>query len=366
MPAPPMRVAVLWPKPRAARWRLGSTDPDQYPDLSDALLYLRHEGVDVVIEESLRGILNPLSGMHEFYSGLDPLRAVRVIMRRLRYDAAICVGDATAYFPIRLRQTLGFKLPIVLIDPALSHNYPRRKRLQDVVIPRADHIVVLGRAQQAYIRHEYGNVPVSVLPNRVDTDFYCPAPSDYRTGEEAYVFSIGNDLSRDYATLVRAAEICAQHPAFRARFLVHTALPVAGVPANLHVDRRQISYTDLRERYRRAAAVVIPLTDAIHPGGITSILEAMATGSSLIVSRSEGVDEYLDDGKTALVVPPGDAAAMGDAILRLTSDPALAARLGSAARAFVVEHCANQVYARRLAAILRRLCAGAGTATRTK
>lgn len=348
-----LRIAVLWPKPRAARWQLGQTMPEEYPDFSDGLLYLRHEGVDVAIEESLGGLLNPLSRMHEFYSGLDPLRAVRVAWRRRQYDAAICVGDATAYFLLRVREALGARLPIVLIDPALSDTYPRRKRLQDFVIPRVEHVVVFGQAQLAYLRREYGELPVSVLHHRADTDFYCPGEPPRPTGEGPYVFSIGNDQSRDFATLAAAAQICARKPAFSHRFVVQTTRDVpAGVP-RLEVYRERISYTRLRDRYRGAAVVVIPVHDVVHPGGINSVLEAMAAGCPLVVSRSSGLDDYLRDGETALVVPPGDAPALAAAVQRLIDEPKLAVRLGAAARPFVVGHCQNRVYAHALAKILR-------------
>lgn len=348
-----MRVAVLWPKPRAARWRLGATTPDEYPDLSDGLLCLQAEGIDVVVEESLGGLLNPLSRMHEFYSGLDPLRAARVAWRRARYDAALCVGDATAYFLLRARRALGSRLPIVLIDPALSDTYPRRKRLQDVVIPRVEHVVVFGQAQLTYLRREYGELPVSVLHHRADVDFYCPGERPRAAGEGPYVFSIGNDQSRDFATLAAAAQICGRNPAFTHRFVVQTTKDVPdGVPG-LEVDRAHIPYTQLRDRYRGAAVVVIPVHDVVHPGGINSVLEAMAVGRPLVVSRSRGLEDYLSDGETALVVPPGDAAALASATERLIADPALAARLGTGARQFVVERCQNLVYARALASILR-------------
>src|SRR5437660_1153826 len=123
---PPIRLAVLWPRPRAARWKLGRTAPDEYPDLSDALLFLEDEGFRVDIEESLGRPWNPLARRHEFLSGLDPLRAARTLFRAGRYDALVCIGDATSFFPFWLRTLRRPRLPIVLIDPALSNDYLRR------------------------------------------------------------------------------------------------------------------------------------------------------------------------------------------------------------------------------------------------
>ena len=43
-----------------------------------------------------------------------------------------------------------------------------------------------------------------------------------------------------------------------------------------------------------------------------------------------GVPELEDDGATGVLVPPGDAAALAGALIRLLSDPAEADRLGRA------------------------------------
>ena len=47
---------------------------------------------------------------------------------------------------------------------------------------------------------------------------------------------------------------------------------------------------------------------------------------------SQAVEELIKDGETGLVVPIEDVAAVSTAVLRLLGAPALAARLGAAAR----------------------------------
>jgi glycosyltransferase involved in cell wall biosynthesis len=327
-------------------------NPDRYPDFSDGLVYLNTEGIDIVVEESLAAPLNPLANMHEFYSGLDPLRAMRLIARVRRYDAAICVGDATAFVLTWLRDTLRIHLPIVIIDPALSYSYPRRKRVQDYVLPRASCVVVFSESQIEYLRKEYGSaVRTALLPHRADVGFYHPAPLTEGDGRP-YVFSVGNDISRDFDTLARAAKICATTPGFQHRFVVQTKNAVADGGA-LDIRRDTVSYADLRTLYQQAGVVVLPLHDMIHPGGINTLLEAMATSRPIVVSDSRGVRDYVRDGVTMLTAPPGDANALAATIVNLTQSPAEAQRLGDNARRFVVEHCDNRVYARELAEIVR-------------
>jgi glycosyltransferase involved in cell wall biosynthesis len=85
------------------------------------------------------------------------------------------------------------------------------------------------------------------------------------------------------------------------------------------------------------------------------LYEYMAAGLALVGSRVGQVSEVVRDGETGLLVPPGDAVALADAIARLRGDPALRARLGAAARADVI---ANHTWAR----VVERVLAIAGVA----
>jgi glycosyltransferase involved in cell wall biosynthesis len=67
-------------------------------------------------------------------------------------------------------------------------------------------------------------------------------------------------------------------------------------------------------------------------GAPLSILEAMAAGLPVVASAVGGVPELVDDGTTGLLVPPGDPAALADALRRVLTDPALRARMGAAGR----------------------------------
>jgi glycosyltransferase involved in cell wall biosynthesis len=351
-----LQIAVVWPKPRVTRVSQSQQNPDRYPDFSDGLAFLNTEGIDIVVEESLARPLNPLAHMHEFYSGLDPLRAMRLIARARRYDAAICVGDATAFVLTWLRDTLRIRLPIVIIDPALSYSYPRRRRVQDYVLPRASCVVVFSESQIEYLRKEYGSaVRTALLRHRADVDFYRPAAM--KPDGHPYVFSVGNDVSRDFDTLARAAKICANTAGFHHRFVVQTKNAVADDGGALDIRRDTVPYTDLRTLYQQAGVVVLPLHDMIHPGGINTLLEAMAIGRPIVVSDSRGVRDYVSDGVTMATAPPGDADALAAAIVNLTASPSEAQRLGDNARRFVVEHCDNRVYARQLAEIIREAIA---------
>ncbi len=82
----------------------------------------------------------------------------------------------------------------------------------------------------------------------------------------------------------------------------------------------------------------VPNTDGSRFfGSPTKLFEYMAMGRGIVASRLEQIGEVLEDDRTAILVPPGDEAALAAGILRLIDDPALRHRLGEAARRRAVE-----------------------------
>jgi len=75
----------------------------------------------------------------------------------------------------------------------------------------------------------------------------------------------------------------------------------------------------------------------------TVTLEAMASGRPIVGSCIGGIVDQVVDGETGLLVPPGDVAALRQAMARLIADPALRARMGEAARRKVVEFQSSAV-----------------------
>jgi len=66
-------------------------------------------------------------------------------------------------------------------------------------------------------------------------------------------------------------------------------------------------------------------------------IESVAAGVPVVASRVGGLPEIVEHGVNGLLVPPGDPAALAEAMRALWSDPDRTARLGSAARRIAVE-----------------------------
>lgn len=88
--------------------------------------------------------------------------------------------------------------------------------------------------------------------------------------------------------------------------------------------------------YRENAVEYIKASDflilpSIYEGLPNVVLEAMAVGTPVIAAGVSGVPEIVDDGKTGLIVPPGESAPLREAIERLLRDEDLRAALASGA-----------------------------------
>ncbi len=106
--------------------------------------------------------------------------------------------------------------------------------------------------------------------------------------------------------------------------------------------------------YAAADIFVLPATSRAEALGLVQI-EAMASGLPVISTELHtGTSEVNVHGRTGLVVPPGDVAALAQALQTLVAQPILRRRLGEAARARAREYDATRM-AQQVLALYERL-----------
>lgn len=111
----------------------------------------------------------------------------------------------------------------------------------------------------------------------------------------------------------------------------------------------------------RSLDIVVHASTQPEPFGMV-IVEAMGCGKPVIVSRAGGARELIEEGRTALGHPPGDAAALALAIERLVMDEPLRAGMGAAGRAEAVRRFHGRRLARELTGLYRACRDGRGQA----
>lgn len=115
------------------------------------------------------------------------------------------------------------------------------------------------------------------------------------------------------------------------RALLARAAGTAGV----EVDNRWIDEADLPGYFARADLVVLPYTSATQSGVIPI---AASFALPVVATSAGGLAEQLCHGACGVIVPPGDAVALANAIIDLASNPARARAKGAALFEEYVNH----------------------------
>ena len=199
-------------------------------------------------------------------------------------------------------------------------------------------------------------VPFEVMPDFIPDRLVDPAgrgSSPVAGLPRGDYMAFAGDLTRDKGihTLLDAHALLADAPPL---VLVGRTLKDQPIPARPGVILLgQRPHAEVLEIFRGSLAVVVPSIWA-EPFGLVA-LEAMATGSALIVSDVGALPGIVDHGAAGIVVPPGDASALAGAIGSLIASPQRRAELGRAAaerarsfRASAVVPRVEEVYRRLL------------------
>jgi glycosyltransferase involved in cell wall biosynthesis len=104
-----------------------------------------------------------------------------------------------------------------------------------------------------------------------------------------------------------------------------------------------------------AAAVVVP---SLGEGFGMVALEAMERARAVIAAEIGGLGELVVHGETGLLVPPGEAAPLADALVRIARDPELRRAMGAAGRRRALEHFAEERNVERTELLYRELLNG--------
>lgn len=99
---------------------------------------------------------------------------------------------------------------------------------------------------------------------------------------------------------------------------------------------------------------------SLYEGSSLAVLEAMAAGRAIVSSAIGGTDELIDDGRSGLLTPPGDAGALAGALRRLLADGELREGLAAAARERVERDLTRERLAARVTGAYEELLAGRG------
>jgi glycosyltransferase involved in cell wall biosynthesis len=225
----------------------------------------------------------------------------------------------------------------------------------------ADRVIVNSEATLASYRSIGGTVPATLVYNGIDADQFDPAlpaaPRPAGIPDDAPLIGVFSRLTewkgqhvaiealrrtkRAHLLLVGGPLFGQQAYEERLRAMVRDL----GLSDRVHFVGNQVDVA----RWMRTCDIVVHSSTLAEPFGRV-IVEGMLSHRPVIATDAGGVREIVRDGVNGLLVAPGDAGQLGDAITRLLDEPALAhamadVALEDARRRFSVERYRREIKA---------------------
>jgi glycosyltransferase involved in cell wall biosynthesis len=275
-------------------------------------------------------------------------------LRRERIDVVQTYFPDSSYFGVPAAWLAGVKHRLRTrnnVGHWLTPLHRRLGRVLNVLTTRT--IANCEAARQALLNAEQPRPEtVLVLENGVDLERFAGIlPLEARPRDEPRIGAVANlrPVKGLEVFVQAAAQVHARYP--------QAVFTVAGEGELRPELERQAAAEGLAERFTLpGSASDVPgflagLDVAIlcsHAEGMSNaLLEYMAAGRAIVATAVGAASELIEDGVHGLLVPPGDAVPLADAIARLLGDRNLAQRLGAAARRRVLEHYSRAAMVRR-------------------
>ncbi|HEY1011086.1 MAG TPA: glycosyltransferase family 4 protein [Herpetosiphonaceae bacterium] len=213
---------------------------------------------------------------------------------------------------------------------------------------------------------------IGELPNGVDAERFSPGPAAAglreRLGvpaaapvallvaglDRAHAFKGVDVLLAALARLPDAWAVLVGDGDLRPSYAAQAA--ALGVAGRVRFAGR-VATDELPEFYRLADVGVLPSVTMGEAFGLV-LLESMACARPVVASNLPGVRTVVDDGADGLLAPPGDAAALADALGSLLSDPGRRQAMGERGRLKAEQRYSWPRIGERLEAIYREVAAG--------
>jgi glycosyltransferase involved in cell wall biosynthesis len=249
------------------------------------------------------------------------------------------------------------------IDAFTARLDPVRRALFGVAMRRADVVLSVSVAGARRIEELFGVEGVIVVPNAAPAveDMHLAGPSVTPNGSPPRALYIGGfyNPAKGGRVLLRALpEILERCPELRVDVAGDGAPPdELTALERRHPGVRWAGWLDpaaAREQISRCDVFLMP---SISEGLPVALLEAMAYARAIVATDVGGIPDAVTDGAEAILVPPGDPAALSAGVLLAVGDAPLRARLGRAARTRVEADFGRDQIIDRIAAIYDELLA---------
>lgn len=236
-----------------------------------------------------------------------------------------------------LMQLAGLRAPHhELIPDWVSRRVEQELELADLVLVPSRFVT------EQLIAHGVAAEKLAMLPYGVDLSAFSPRSQYLRQKERLECLYVGHISHRKgIPVLLAAARRCRDVPVhFRLIGPLVSADVLVELPENVAYEGPSLP-GGVAGAMQKADMFVLP---TLEDSFALVLFEAMASALPVVTTTNAGASELIEDGQDGLIIPPGDAAALADAIHRLVEQPKLRAQLGDAARAKVQNAHSWEVY----------------------
>jgi glycosyltransferase involved in cell wall biosynthesis len=280
--------------------------------------------------------------------------AFNIALRGSRYDRLYATGEDIGFRAALLLRLLGWQGKIV----CLVHNMSRSRKWLLKLIGHEifNSLVVVSKSQVSSILEVgFPRNKITHVFNWVDDEFFAPLNVASNEDDRTIFVACGAE-NRDYETLRRAAHSAPGDTYVFGHGFFGPAIDVTKREDGARfIPMPRVSFQQLREYYNRATAIVVPLNAVRYAAGVTGLVEAMAMGRPVIVTRSPGIDEYCSNIPSSLLVSPHDDVQLSQAMQLVASDPNAAIQYGRLNREWALQNCSLKRYVETIAGLMKTI-----------
>ena len=272
--------------------------------------------------------------------GLLPLRIARELRRRPA-DAVLAQSPYEAAAALVGRRLARSRARLVVDvhgdwrTATRLYGSPLRRLLSPVgdrvalgALRRADAVRAVSGYTERLVR-EVGLVPAGSFPAFVDLDPFLAEPPASLPDRPQVLFVGVLEPYKGIDVLAEAWRLA--RPAASLRIVGSGSRASIVEELGMRWDR-SLASEEVARALDESTLLVLP---SRSEGMGRVVVEAQCRGRAVVASRVGGIPDLVRDGENGLLVEPGDPEALADALVRVLSEPGLAARLGAEARASV-------------------------------
>lgn len=206
------------------------------------------------------------------------------------------------------------------------------RKYEENSLKAADAVVCVSEYTASSIKNVFGNLPIHVIPNAIETEIFCPkvdSSDEWDTEKSKFrLLYVGNLTKRKGVDLI--PKIMSElGPDFELHYTsgLRTSDTLSKIPNATSLGR--LSEKQLVDEYRRADVLLFPTR---FEGFGYAVAEAMACGTPVVTTNCSSLPELVDDGVNGVLCPIDNVEAFVSAIQNLATNPERLVTMGQKAR----------------------------------